>query len=134
MRRAANLREKLAAMIVAHFQIERDHAKAMSVEQILSLIEVDHDPVHFAIARDLGWTAEEVHHPSNLTVRLISGHREKTRQDIRVVRKVDRVSRAHQEFRSRMLASEPREESERPKMKTRWPKRPFAGRKPNAQS
>lgn len=128
MRRRANLRETLASLIAAHFGLPREHVKSMTVDQIISLIEVDHDPVHFAIGRDLGWSPDQIHHPSNLTVRLIRDHREKTPEDVRIIKKVDRVSKAHEKFRSRMLATEPRLDGTQ-NVKKRWPKRPMGNRK-----
>ena len=104
-RRDPNLRQKLAALIVAHFGIEREHAKAMHVEQILSLVQWDHDPVPASLAIELGWTPEQYNHPTNLTARMILDHREKTAtKDIPELAKTDRVTEEHEAFRRRMLA------------------------------
>jgi len=92
-----------ASMILDRFEIPHEHGSAMSTEQILSLVHVDHDPVPYAIARDLGWTPEQYNHPSNLTVRLRLNHLEKTRKmDIPAIRKSDRVRDKHQEHLARL--------------------------------
>lgn len=77
----------------------------MSTDQILSLVQVDHDPVPVAIAVSLGWTPEEYNAPSNLTLRLIKDHREKTaKRDVPAIYKSDRIAEDHAAFQNRILA------------------------------
>ena len=104
-RKPPTLREMLAAAVAQIAGIPRDHLKAMHVDQILSLIEVDHDPVPIAVAVPLGWTAAQYNHPSNLTIRLKADHRWKTaKKDQPAIAKSDRLSPEHEAFQRRMLA------------------------------
>lgn len=106
-RKPPNLRQCLAAAIAQLFDIPREHVTAMSCEQLLSLIQTDHDPVPVSVARDLGWTWEQINHPSNLTIRLIPDHFEKTnRRDKPAIAKSKRVTEAHVAFRRRLLAKD----------------------------
>jgi hypothetical protein len=103
-RKDPSLSEIAAAAILQLFNIPRDHAKLMTTAQILSLVHRDHDPVPYAIARDLGWGSDRYNHPSNLTLRLVPDHREKTaKRDIPAIAKTDRIAPAQAEFRRRML-------------------------------
>lgn len=104
-RKDPTLREITAAMIAQHFGIPHDHVEAMTTEQILSLVHVDHDPVPVAIAVSLGWGPKQYNHPSNLTIRLIADHREKTaKHDIPKIYKSDRISDEHAAFQRRVLS------------------------------
>lgn len=104
-RKDPNLSEKLAALVIHVFEIDRDHAKQMTTEQILSLAQFDHDPVAVEVAQAIGWTPAQYNHPTNLRARLILEHRHKTAtKDIPEIRKTDRISEAHAAFRRRMLA------------------------------
>ena len=117
VRKYISLKTKLAAAISALF-LTHDEAKALSEDQVLSLIAWDHDPIPHA------HDGEDVHY--NLVPRLIPAHREKTAKvDIPQIRKTDRLNEAHQEFQRRMLM--PRDE--RPPKRSRWPSRPFPKRK-----
>jgi len=109
------LREKLAAALRELFQIPHEHAKQMSAEQIMSLVQFDHNEYHAHDGSDEHW---------NLTPMLILPHREKTKTDIKVIRKVDRISEAQAEFQRRLMT--PRDE--RPAKRSRWPKRAFQRR------
>lgn len=126
-RKNPNLSEKLAAALLMIFDIPREHAKAMSTEQILSLVQFDHDPVHFSIARDLGWTPDQYNHPSNLTARLLMDHAEKTnKRDKPAIAKSKRLTHAQEEFRRRMLTlklnGEMDEQIVKNAMNKDWPK------------
>lgn len=104
-RRAPNLSEKLAAMIVAHFAIPREIARTMTARQLLNLVEWDHAPVRYELARELGWTDDEINHPSNLQPLLPEDHLEKTRKiDTPQAAKGKRLTREQEAFRARMLA------------------------------
>lgn len=100
-----NLRQKLAALIVLHFGIPRDHAKTMTPASILALVQWDHQPVPHAVARDLGWSPSEYNHPSNLVPLFSEDHSVKTATiDVPAYYKSDRISAAQAEHRRRMLA------------------------------
>lgn len=116
-RASIGLKTKLAAAIATMF-LTHDEAKALSEDQVLSLVAWDHDPIpHVHDGPDVHW---------NLVPRLIPGHREKTAKiDIPVIAKTKRISKEHLDFQRRMLT--PREDRE-PK-KSRWPSRPFSKRK-----
>lgn len=103
-RKQPTLREICAAMIVQHFDIPREHAKLMTAEQIMSLIQVDHDPVPFAIARDLGWSPSQYNHPTNLDIKLILAHRTKSAKvDKPRISKSVRISAENERFQARVL-------------------------------
>lgn len=93
-------------------------AKALSEDQILSLFQWDHGVVpHAENGEDVHWNIEPM---------LIEPHRIKTRTiDIPGIAKRKRVSKAHEEFRARMLT--PRDE--RPARTSRLQSRPFPRRK-----
>ena len=119
-----NGRQILAAAIAQIFNIPREHLKLMTVDQIISLIQTDHDPVLVAVAQDLGWTPDQYNHPSNLTLRLIPDHGWKTAtKDIPDLRKSDRIEDKHREFQSRILAKG--QEEPPPRKTSRIPSRPF---------
>lgn len=113
-RKDPTLKEQLAAMILT-IQIEedgklvplvtREEAKQMTTDQILSLVQADHDPVAVAIAIPLGWTPKEYNHPTNITMRAIMGHRRKSAKiDVPAIAKGKRISATHENFRRRVLA------------------------------
>lgn len=146
-RKSPNMSQKLACVVAILFEIPRDHLKAMTVEDILALVEWDHDPVPVAVALKLGWTPKQYNHPSNFRPRLGPDHWEKTaKEDVPKIRKSDRVEKAHAAFRSAILAKteiskHDRPEERRPKQKLRsrsfqkrpaghkyaWGKRPLRG-------
>lgn len=112
-----SLKTKLAAAISALF-LTYDEAKALSEEQVLSLVAWDHDPIPHVHG------GEDAHH--NLVPRLIPGHRKKTAEiDIPQIAKTKRISEAEVEFRRRILT--PRDE--RPSKPSRWGSRPFPKRR-----
>lgn len=103
-RKDPTLSEKLAALVLQHFDIDYEHAKKMSTAEILSLVQTDHE-VHVAIAIANGETPKQYNHPSRLTVRLYKDHRTKTaKYDIPAIAKSDRLSPEHEAFQRRMLA------------------------------
>lgn len=104
-RKDPNLSEKLAALVIHVFEIDREHAKQMTTAQLLSLVQFDHDPVQVEVAQAIGWTPAQYNHPTNLRARLILDHRHKTAtEDIPIIRKTDRISEAHAAFQRRILA------------------------------
>lgn len=112
-----SLKTKLAAAICALY-LTHDEAKALSEDQVLSLVAWDHDPIPHAQG------GEDSHF--NLIPRLIPAHRKKTaKQDVPQIAKTRRISAAHEEFRRRMLL--PRDE--RPARPSRWPSRKFQDRR-----
>ncbi|MPZ36636.1 MAG: hypothetical protein GEU95_01010 [Rhizobiales bacterium] len=125
-RRDFNLTEKLAAMTLKWLHaigqgIPYEHAKAMSAEQINSLIEWDHYPIRYV---DGGTT-----HPTNGEPRFRQEHREKTAKvDQPQIAKGDRIRADQEEFRRRLLTKLRgdigRHEKQRPKRKI--PSRSFA--------
>jgi hypothetical protein len=128
-RKDPNATEKLAALVMT-LKVEvngelvplvtREEAKKMTADQVASLIHIDHDPIPFAIARDLGMTPEEYNHPTNLTPRPIIEHRIKTvTKDVPQIAKSNRLSAAHEEFQRRMLRriGQAEGEEEKPKRK-----------------
>lgn len=118
MKRAhITLRTKLAAAIATMF-LTHDEAKALSEDQVLSLVVWDHDPIPHAHG------GEDAHY--NLVPRLIPGHREKTAKvDVPMIARTARISKEHEEFQRRLLT--PRDE--RPPKKSRWQSRPFPKRR-----
>lgn len=121
-RKDPTLKDKLAAALRELFEIPYDHAKLMSADQIISLVNFDHNEFWTFGGSDEHW---------NLTPMLIvgeGGHREKTKVDIGIIRKCDRISKAQEEFQRRLLT--PRDE--RPPKKSRWGSRPFSKRKVKA--
>lgn len=102
MRRTFNTREKLAIMIIRELQIPHRIAQEMSVDDILALYQWDHFPVQFAAARDLGWPAERIHHPSNGQPLLDPDHSIKSaKQDTPQAAKDKRLAEKHREFQAR---------------------------------
>jgi hypothetical protein len=75
VRRDPNMTEKAACLWLMYLDaigepIPREHAQAMTADQIMSLVEFDHYPVRY----ENGGTT----HPDNLWARFIRAHREKT--------------------------------------------------------
>jgi len=104
-RKQPTLREIAAAAVLQILDIPHEHAKAMTTDQILSLIQVDHWPVTVAVATANGWGPDQYNHPSNLHLKAILDHRHKTAtKDVPEIYKSDRVSEQHEAFRRRMLA------------------------------
>lgn len=129
-RKDPTLREITAAAVAQLFDIPREHVKLMSARQILSLINIDHDPVPFATARDLGWTPEQYNHPSNLTLRLTFDHKEKSaKRDTPQIAKSKRIADATEQFRRRLLAPKGEADGHRDRKSSRWPRTKMKSRK-----
>jgi hypothetical protein len=81
--RPPNGTELLAAALLRILELEgipipRERAKAMTAGEIVAKFEADHYPVRVETARELGWSPEQVNHPTNLELRLEAAHAEKT--------------------------------------------------------
>lgn len=77
--------------------IDRELAKELTAAQICSLVEFDHYPVPKALGGD--------DHPTNLVALPIMAHRKKTAtKDVPAIAKSNRISRAHEDFKRRILA------------------------------
>jgi hypothetical protein len=111
-----NLTTKLASALLALGEIPYSDAKQMTAAQIISLYQFDHGILHGVVVIDEFW---------NLTPRLITPHRAKSRSDTGVVAKVKRLARVTEEASRRLLAKEPGK-SARPA--SRWPKRKMQSR------
>lgn len=113
--------ELIAAALRQAFDIPYEHARAMTAEQIISLFHVDH-----GIFKTWEENPGEFDKHWNLTFRQIRSHREKTKQDIKIIAKGRRITKVNEEFRARILAKTfggPMPEPSRPKKKI--PSRPF---------
>lgn len=127
-RKDPTLRQIAAAAVAQILDIPREHLKEMTTEQVLSLVHIDHDPVPVAVAVSIGWTPEQYNHPSNLSIRAILDHREKTaKRDIPAIAKSDRVEEAHAAFRQKVLAkTDGSVEQPAEKRRAKIPSRPFS--------
>jgi hypothetical protein len=105
--------------LLALGDVPYEHAKAMTADQIISLYHFDHGKLHALECDDSFW---------NLTPRLISAHREKSRRDTSIVAKVVRNEAAQQAFNKVLsaLVEEKRKLREERRARSRWPKRTFA--------
>lgn len=107
-RKHIGFKTKLAAAIGALF-FTYDERKELSEDQILSLVQWDHDPIPHAAP----YNGPDTH--DNLVPSLIIPHRVKTAtKDVPAMAKGRRIAAAEAEFRARILA--PRDE--RPPKKT----------------
>lgn len=117
-RRNPNATEKIAALLIIVLGIPRETAKTMTARQICQLVQWDHYPVAYNTARDLGWDSDAVNHPTNLQPPLVADHLEKSAKiDTPTAAKGKRLTRAHAEFRSRIL--QPAEPSTKPPSRLR---------------
>lgn len=116
MKRAhIGLKTKLASALLALGDVDYEHAKLMSEDQILSLYQWDHGILHAIEPNDTYW---------NLRPALINPHRQKSRGDTRAIAKVKRLSKQQEEFQRQLLTPTPKDE--RPKSK--WGSRPFSSK------
>jgi hypothetical protein len=116
-RKEPTLRDKLAAALRELLQIPYEHAKLMSPEQIESLVEWHHIHYHADGHGVEHW---------NLDPLPRAGHKARTAKiDIPQIAKTKRISKAQEEFRTRLLT--PRDE--RPAKKSKWGSRPFNRRR-----
>jgi hypothetical protein len=103
-RRAPTAPETLAAAVLRILHLEgrsipHKQAAAMTVDEIIGLIERDHDPIPAALGGS--------NHPSNLVPRLKAVHREKTAKiDIPMIAKVKRIADKYAEYRRKLLAKD----------------------------
>lgn len=107
---------KLAATLLALGDIPHDDAKLMSADQIISLYHFDHGELH-AFTKN--------NHFSNLTPRLITPHRRKSRTDTGIVAKVRRLTKEQEAFQRKVLARPCGEKRQRT---GNWPSRKMRGR------
>jgi hypothetical protein len=120
-RKEPTLTAKLAACIRELLGIPYEHAKLMTDDQMISLIQFDHIH-HHALNKHEPWVDEHW----NLDPLTIMIHRVKTRTiDVPQIAKTKRLTREHEEFQRLMLT--PR--AERPVKKSRWGSRPFNQRR-----
>lgn len=116
-RKEPTLRDKLAAALRELLEIPYDHAKLMSAEQIISLVQWHHIHYHADKKDD-----PDVDAHWNLDPLLIGGHRLRTAKiDIPQIAKTKRLTKQQEEFRRTILT--PRDQ--RPPRPSRWGKRPF---------
>lgn len=117
-RKEPTLTAKLAAAIRELFQIPHEHAKLMTDDQMLSLVQWHHIEYHAHDGSDEHW---------NLDPLTIRGHRARTAKiDVPQIAKTKRISKETEEFRQRLLM--PRDQ--RPAKRSRMQSRPFPKRKP----
>ena len=105
--------ERYAAVILelkrgtGEYLIPRDRAKSMSVEEIIAEYErfthADHI-VPVAVARDIGWSTEQINHPANIQIIPIEDHAEKTARDIPAIAKGKRIAASEAVRRAAMAA------------------------------
>lgn len=106
-RKHISFKTKLAAALRELFKIPYEHAKLLHEDQILSLVQYDHNVLHAIEVND---------HHSNLTPILIAPHREKSKKDTSTVAKVKRIEERWEAFLRGL-------KSDRPTIKSsRWPK------------
>ena len=128
MRRLPNMTERLACMVAIHLGLDRERLKGMTAKQVCALVQWDHYPVAYHLARDLGWSEEKTHHPSNLQPLGKAEHGAKSRSiDTPAAAKGKRLEASHAEYRKRMLAKAGRGEPEGEKTKGRLRSRGFQG-------
>ena len=149
MRRPPTSDEKLAAALLhmalpqggtLHYVFtseEREQLKGATAAQICSLFHYDHS-IHHALA-ETPEEAEALMHPTNLTPRLIVGHRIKTAtQDVPQIAKTKRIQAAqtaHRQVLARVGLSDVTVDTIRARPKQRWPQgrkmqsRPMRGKK-----
>lgn len=120
-RKKPTLTDMLAATLRELLEIPYEHAKVMSAEQIISLVQFDHIH-HHALNKHEPWVDDHW----NLDPLLIGGHRIKTRTiDVPVIAKTKRITTEQEAFRKLLLT--PRDE--RPEKKSRWGTRKFQQRR-----
>lgn len=120
-RKKPTLKAMLAATLRELLKIPHDHARLMTDEQIISLVQFQHILYH-SQNREEPWVDEHW----NLEPMLIADHKEITaKKDIPQIAKTKRISKAHEEFRRTILT--PRDE--RPRKQSRWGSRKFEKRR-----
>jgi len=97
------LKTLLASAICALLEIPHEHAKLMTADQVISLVQRDHYPIRRSDGLALGMTVAEVDHHSNIVLRSIMAHRHKTATvDIPQIAKSKRIRRRQAEHREKM--------------------------------
>lgn len=120
-RKEPTLTAKLAATIRQLLNIPFDHARLMTDDQVISLVQFNHILYHSQNKHE-PWVDEHW----NLEAMTIMAHRERTAKiDLPQIGKTRRITKTEAEFRERLLT--PRDQRE-PK-KSRWGKRPFPTRR-----
>lgn len=121
--------KQIAAMFAARFLgLSHEETKRLTPDEILSRLQIDHYPVPFAIARDLGWEPGQYNHPSNLQPLLPADHGKKSAKvDTPQIAKSKRVAASHKQFVARRESqiTAPAEPAPADHSPTNWP----AGRK-----
>ena len=127
---ATEIRGAIAYTLAMQAGWSREVLDAMTAKDLAGLIHIDHDPVPYALARDLGWTEEQVHHPRNLTFRIKAGHQVKTRtKDIPELAKTKRIHEDAEAFRAKILAKTSQADAP-PQNKRKGPKIPSRPMRP----
>lgn len=121
-RTKAVIEEELACCIAALLGIPHEHQKLMRAQDIRALVQFDH-AIHHAIGGNVVF--------SNLTMRTVADHREKTAKiDIPQIAKTKRLSAKQEEFRRRLeRKTNPGDTEENPTPPSRFRSRPLAGTK-----
>jgi hypothetical protein len=116
-RKPPTLREELDAALLALMEargepMDRETAKGLKVGAVRTMFDFDHWPEPAALGGS--------NHPSNLWPRLRADHKHKTAKlDIPAIAKVKRISKAHSEFRARILAKSGQGEAQ-PERRSKW--------------
>src|SRR5215472_11874885 len=84
---------KLASALLASGDVLYDDAKLMHEDQIISLYHFDHGVLYANKNTTRSVGLRDINHFSNLTPRLIKEHREKTKNDLKVIAKSKRLRR-----------------------------------------
>lgn len=112
-RKEPTLTAKLAAALRELLQIPHEHAKLMTDDQVISLVQFHHIEYYATGGSDEHWNLEPL---------TIKGHKTRTAKiDVPQIAKTRRITAEHEEFRRRLAT--PRDERE-PK-RSRWGKRSF---------
>lgn len=116
-RKKPTLKAMLAATLRELFQIPHMHAKGMTAEHVISLVQFHHIEYHATDGSDEHW---------NLDPMLIAPHRKRTAEiDVPQIAKTKRITAKQEEFRRTMLT--PRDQ--RPPKQSRWGSRKFEKRR-----
>lgn len=120
-RKEPTLKAKLAAVIRQLLGIPFEHARLMTDDQMISLVQFNHILYH-GQNKDEPWVDDHW----NMEALTIMAHRERTAKvDVPQIAKTRRISAAHEEFRQRLLT--PRDE--RTPKPSRWGKRKMQSKK-----
>lgn len=120
-RKEPTLTAKLAACIRELLKIPYEHAKLMTDDQVLSLVQWNHIHYH-AQNKDEPWVDEHW----NIEPLTIMAHRHRTAKiDVPQIAKTKRIRNEHEDFRRKLLT--PRDE--RKPRQSRWGSRKFQNRR-----